>query len=122
MYTIIIKESFEASHYVLMPDGSLEPPHRHLWKLEVGVCSEKLDENGFAVEFLSLKKIIKNVLREIEGKDMNNIADFATNYPTAEIVSTYIYNNIKKHLPSGATLDYTILEEEEGCFVKYTDK
>jgi 6-pyruvoyltetrahydropterin/6-carboxytetrahydropterin synthase len=121
MYTVIIKESFEASHHVRMPCGSIEPPHCHKWKLETAVSCKDLDENGFAVEFLSLQKLIRKTVSNLNGKDINNITYFQANFPTAEIVSKYIYDSIKKSLPSGVTLEYTLLEEAPGCIVKYTD-
>ncbi|MFI4912075.1 MAG: 6-pyruvoyl trahydropterin synthase family protein [Sedimentisphaeraceae bacterium JB056] len=122
MYTVILKENFRASHYVRMPDGSIEKPHNHDWKLEVAVSTEELDNNGFAVEFLSLQDTIRNVLKKLDSRDLNQIDDFKPNFPTTEIVSKYVYDNIKKHLPFGVVLEYTLLEESKGCYIRYTEQ
>lgn len=122
MYTVIIKDNFIASHYVKMPDGSIEEAHEHNWKLDVALSTDKLDKNGFAVEFLELKSLIGDITQELEGNLLNNMEYFAPNFPTTEIVCKYVYDNLKNSLPFGATLEYTILEEAQGCCVKYAEK
>ncbi len=119
MFKVIITTDFEASHYVRMPCGKIEKPHNHTWKLEVAVSADKLDENGFAVEFGALKKTVSAVTARFESQCLNDFDDFEANFPTAESVCKYIYDNIKKQLPLKADMDYTLLEEAQGCCVKY---
>jgi len=121
MYTIIIKENFNAFHSVMLPCGTLEEPHKHNWQIEIGVKSEKLDKNGFAVEFLWLKDKLKDVVQVFEGKNLNETIFFTPNLPTAELVCKSVHDNLKKHLPKGVYMDYTLIEEAAGCLVKYTD-
>lgn len=121
MYTVIIETQFQASHFVRMPSGKIEEPHKHDWHLSVAVKTEQLDENGFAVEFLQLKKIIDQTIKQYDNKNLNELEIFNSNIPTTELVCKNIHREIKKRLPSDVYLDYTLLQEAKGFYVKYTD-
>ncbi len=120
MYTVIIEETFDAVHSVRMPDGVFEEPHCHNWMVQAAVHARELDENGFAIEFLYFKRLLKNILSALKDKNLNDLDCFQLNIPTAEAVCKYVYDNLKKSLPSGVYIEYTLVQEAKGCYVKYT--
>lgn len=122
MFTVIIQDSFTASHSVPLPSGKLEEPHEHNWLVEIAVKTDNLDKDGFAVEFLSLKEQLARVLMPLKEKNLNEIEDFSTNLPTAERVIKYVHDGVKTNLPCGVEMDYALIEEAQGCYVKYTNR
>lgn len=122
MYTVIIRDNFTATHYVTMPDGNVEQPHSHDWEVEIAVSSPQLDENGFAIEFGGLKERLGEVVNILRNKNINRLEYFNTNMATAETVCKFVYDNLKNYLPFGVVLEYTLIQEEKGCSVKYSHK
>lgn len=120
MYTVIIEQTFNAVHSVRMPDGIFETPHSHEWTVQAAVSAEGLDKDGFAIEFIYLRKLLENVLSPLKDKNLNEAQCLKPNIPTAETVCKYVYDNLKKSLPLGVSIEYTLIQEAKGCYIKYT--
>ncbi|AQQ70167.1 6-carboxy-5,6,7,8-tetrahydropterin synthase [Limihaloglobus sulfuriphilus] len=122
MYEVLIEYVFQASHAVCMPAGGLmEDMHSHEWRLKAAFGADKLDENGFAIEFSQAQSLIRDTLSPLEGKVLNNIPVFEGEIPTTEILSRYIYRNLKKRLQSDLKINYIELTEAPGCTVIYKE-
>ncbi len=119
MYTVIIEQTFAAVHSVRLPGGLIEQPHSHDWVVQAAVNAQRLDENGFAIEFIYFRNLLEKVLQTLKDKNLNELDCFEPNMPTTETVCKYVYNNLKKSLPLGVSLEYTLVQEAEGCYVKY---
>ena len=125
MYEVVIERSFPAVHKVIMPDGIWERSHEHVWKLEVAIKANKLDEYCFAIEFGEMQGIIDKAISVlagddlVSGEDLNEIEAFKDTIPTAEVVAKWIYEKISPELPIGVSLLYVDLTEAPGCRVKY---
>ena len=55
MYTIHKSIDIDFSHHVHGHRGACINLHGHTWKFEVGLAAERLDEEGFVVDFKELK-------------------------------------------------------------------
>ncbi len=115
-YSISVKESFEARHYVVMPDGKEEEPHGHKWVVEVLVSCKKLDNLGFVMDFHELQKIIRGAAAPMQSSFViNNLSSFKDNPPTAERMAEYFVNQIVGVLPERVKLESVRVEETPGC-------
>lgn len=123
MYSVIIKSSFKASHAVKMPDGTIEKPHWHDWKLASSFSRESLDELGFAIEFGHCQDIINSAIETLNNKNINELEIFTQNYPTTELIAKFIFEQIATRLlGTGITLDHIELTEQPNCLVRYSSQ
>jgi 6-pyruvoyltetrahydropterin/6-carboxytetrahydropterin synthase len=84
-----------------MPDGSKEPAHHHNWSVRVEVGAEKLNSSGFVIDFLSLRKMLDNIVAQFDNISLEKIDYFQQNSPSAENVAKYIYEKLESKLPNG---------------------
>lgn len=62
MYGITKEMTFEAAHRLLDYDGLCKYLHGHSYKVQISVCSEALDRNGFVIDFGELKMVANELL------------------------------------------------------------
>ena len=120
-YSISVKHTFDARHYVIMPDGSQEEPHFHTWNVNVSVSSKKLDNFGFVMDFHVLESIVKEASFPLTNCTViNSLASFKENPPTAERLAEYFVNQIIGKLPGNVKLESVEIEEAKNCHAKIT--
>lgn len=108
---------FEAGHHLKDYKGKCENPHGHSYKLEVTVKGRP-DERGLVIDFSDLKNIVKeNVIDKFDHKYLNHLFDFNT---SCENLIWIIWEEIKKHLPEGITLEKVVLWETSTSYVTLT--
>ncbi len=94
MRELIVKEKFSSAHFLENYKGKCEKMHGHTFLVEVHFQVDKLDSSGIAIDFTILKSYLKKVLPD--HKVLNEIYDFS---PSAENLSEYFFNFIKKDYP-----------------------
>ena len=59
MYNLIIKDKFEAAHYLPDYDGNCSRLHGHSWKIDIEVRFNKIQSDGMGIDFkdLALKEM-----------------------------------------------------------------
>lgn len=62
MYTLKVKDHFDAAHLLPLHEGKCKNLHGHRWEVEVVVEAEELDKCGMVVDFALIKDIIKRVV------------------------------------------------------------
>ncbi len=98
MFELIINEYFSAAHNLQGYQGQCENLHGHNWKVQVVVQAKKLNKIGLAIDFKDLKKHVKNVLAYLDHHYINDVPTFKKINPSAENISKFIYNHLKKAL------------------------
>ena len=86
MYTLIIKEHFDAAHFLENYTGKCANIHGHTWYAEVEIEGENLDKTGMVADFGDVKKIIKSLLPDHEF--LNRVLSIN---PTAENLSKHFF-------------------------------
>ncbi len=99
MFTVRIEDSFAAAHYIKNYHGKCENLHGHNYKVRVYVRGDELDRGGMLLDFSILKKALKEVFKELDHKNLNEIELFERFDPSAELIAKYIYDRIKPLLP-----------------------
>ncbi len=90
MYILRVKHHFDAAHYLKGYEGDCANLHGHTWQVELELTYDKLDDLGMAVDFKSVKKVLKELLPD--HKCLNDIYTFN---PTAENLARYLYEELK---------------------------
>jgi len=66
---------------LLKSGGKCEELHGHNFKVEVTVAAEELNSNGLLIDFRFLKKVLVEILEEIDHKYLNMLTSFCRKEP-----------------------------------------
>jgi len=94
IYTLTVKDHFDAAHYLYDYPGECRNLHGHTWDIEVSVEATQLCELGMVYDFALLKKDLKAVLAHYDHKNLNEIEPFDTISPTAENLARIIFEEL----------------------------
>jgi 6-pyruvoyltetrahydropterin/6-carboxytetrahydropterin synthase len=119
MFTISVERHFQASHQLILPDGSLEPVHKHDWVVTANVSSERVNNMGVVMNFQKLQAMIDKIIAGFNDSKLESISYFQQNNPSAENVAKYIYEKLRVELPEGVKLRNIRVVEEPGCSAKF---
>ena len=121
MFLISVETHFNASHQLVLPDGSKEPLHNHDWTVAANVSSDKLNNMGIVMNFQKLKAMVNEAVAEFDNSALETIEYFQRNNPSAENVAKYIYEKLYNKLPKGVKLRKISVIEEPGCFAEFSN-
>jgi len=119
MFTISVETQFQASHRLILADGSKEPVHSHKWSVTAAASSDKLNSIGLVMDFGRLRAMLDNIVAEFDSQTLEAISYFQKNNPSAENVARYIYEKLEPQLPKGVKLHEIKVVEEAGCSAKF---
>ena len=124
MFEIMIEDRFAAAHQLLGYGGPCENIHGHTWKVQVFLKGQDLGRTGMLFDFKEAKMILKDILKDYDHKNLNEIRFFKKDNPTAENIAKRIHDeyNIKLknvQTPRGASpiiiTKTTVWESEATC-------
>lgn len=113
MYEVKIETSFSAAHHLLNYKGNCENQHGHNWKVEVYVRGNNLDKSNILVDFKVLKKEVNLIMDKLDHKDINELDEFKNISPSSEIISKFIYDEVKKIFPNVSKV--SVWETQNSC-------
>ena len=102
MFELKVKTHFAAAHKLAMVGEKCENLHGHNWDVEVYVAGEQLNEAGVLVDFGEIKRSVREIMKELDHKYLNELEAFAHVQPSSEQIAIYIANRLK---PSMAEFD-----------------
>ncbi len=98
MYELLIESKFAAAHQLRGYQGKCEKLHGHNWRVTCTVTAERLNEQGLAIDFIDIKKALREVLDQLEHTFLNEIFPFTQINPSSENLAKWIYDNLSKKL------------------------
>lgn len=102
-----VKDTFQAAHYLKGYKGKCEKIHGHSFCVEVSIEVTELNSIGIGYDFKDIKKKLSTILPD--HTLLNDIFPFN---PTAENLSRYFFQELKKHYPIKAL---TVWESKDAC-------
>ena len=123
MYEVTIIKSFSAAHILSEIGGKCEELHGHNFKVEITVAAGELNSTGLLIDFRFLKKVLGEILEDIDHKHLNTLISFSDINPSAENISKYIYEKMKlKVKMAGVKVVRVKIWESENAAVTYIPK
>lgn len=123
MFELRIQVDFAAAHHLEGYPGDCARPHGHNWKVEVFARSEGLDSIGMAMDFRDLKRAAKELIAPWDHRDLNQLEDFKTLNPSAEVIAKLSYERLSEQLKSLAVhktrIDRVTVWENDRCSATY---
>ncbi|MDQ6674137.1 MAG: 6-carboxytetrahydropterin synthase [Chloroflexota bacterium] len=104
-FEVGIVAGFGARHHLVGDFGPASRTHAHTYRVEVSVSGTSLQSDGTLFDITRLQEALSSVIAELDGRDLNQIADLATPNPSAEVVAEYLVERIAPALQS-AGLDH----------------
>ena len=101
MFEVTVEQTFAAGHALRHYKGKCENVHGHNYRVQVTVEGERLNSIGLLVDFVELKRVVREVMGRLDHRFMNDLEPFTTVNPSAENVAKYFYDEIH----SGLNLD-----------------
>ena len=65
------RADFHAAHALGNYRGEPESPHTHHWQVAVRVGAPALGEEGYALDFHTVREILERAVRPLDGTDLN---------------------------------------------------
>lgn len=98
MYLIRKQFAFSASHHLvnLPSDHPCMCLHGHNYIAEIVLCADKVDKNGFVIDYLDLKSFKTYIDDELDHHHLNDLFDFPT---TAENLAKHLFDWAKRQWP-----------------------
>jgi 6-pyruvoyltetrahydropterin/6-carboxytetrahydropterin synthase len=119
IYELVVRSSFRANHCLRMPDGTVEPLHEHLWRVEAFFESDQLDEAGMVADFGRLRQEIADATSDLSGAKLNDLPAFTGSNPSTELLAKHIAERLVPRVPKGVTLEKVRVWETEDCAAAY---
>ena len=113
MFEVKIETFFSAAHHLLNYKGNCENQHGHNWKVEVFVKGNNLDKSNILIDFKLLKKEVNAIIDMLDHKDINELEMFKDVSPSSEIISKFIYDEVKKVFPNVSKV--SVWETQNSC-------
>ena len=95
MFEVSVTMEFAAAHRLNEYTGECSNIHGHTWKVETGIASPSLNEDGMVIDFRDLKSALRSVLDQYDHRYLNEIPPFNEINPTAENMAREIYGRLK---------------------------
>lgn len=121
MFTVTVETVFFAGHQITFDDGKVEDLHEHEWCARVAVESSKLDEQGFAVDFIWLKEQLQTIANGLVTPRLEEHQYFkeAKVNASAENIAKYIFEELAPQIKGEVKLACVEVQESPGCWAKY---
>lgn len=75
---------FTARHALASYLGSPEAPHTHLWKVAVRAAAERLNREGYSLDFHALHRLLDEAVAPLENHDLSRHPRIGSPSPSAE--------------------------------------
>ena len=119
MFELIVKGDIASAHYLRDYEGPCKNLHGHTWNVEVVLASQQLDKIGMVIDFVDVKKKLKEFLSPLDHVCLNDLPYFKTVNPTTENLAKYIYQNFSKHILPLKLKQVQVWESETSSVVYY---
>jgi 6-pyruvoyltetrahydropterin/6-carboxytetrahydropterin synthase len=120
MYQVSVESHFDAAHFLRDYHGKCENLHGHRYKVVVSIQTNKLDEGGLAYDFVELKQRLNKIISQFDHNFLNDVPPFDKINPSAENISTAIYDGLKPELPADLIISSVqVWETPQNCITYY---
>lgn len=98
VYELYIETHFSAAHALRGYEGDCSRLHGHNWIVRVYVRCRKLNEIGIGLDFRMIKDKVREVLRELDHTNINELPLFCETNPSSENIARYLYAELGRHI------------------------
>jgi len=111
-WVIHSQTSFNASHALTSYLGQPEESHQHLWEVAIRVGTEGLNEEGYALDFHEVHRVLEIAVAPLRESDLNQHPEIGCPTPSAERLAEVVADELQASLAviGGALLTVSVWE------------
>lgn len=98
VFEIYVETHFSAAHALRGYPGDCARLHGHNWIVRVFVRCRELDDTGIGIDFRVVKEHVREVLRELDHCNMNEIPPFSEQNPSSENIARHLYRELGRRI------------------------
>ena len=98
MFEVSVEYTFAAGHALRGYKGKCENVHGHNYKVHLVVGGEELDSTGMLIDFVEVRKLIKELVERLDHRFLNDVAPFDKLNPSAENIAKYFSDELEPHV------------------------
>jgi 6-pyruvoyltetrahydropterin/6-carboxytetrahydropterin synthase len=111
MFEVSADQTFAAGHALRGYQGKCENVHGHNYRVRVTLQGEELNSIGLLVDFVDIKRAMKEIIEYWDHKFINDLPPFDKLNPTAENMAWWFCQQMQEKLQGGlAQVPVTIKE------------
>jgi len=117
MYELKVLTRFAAAHQLQVAQ-KCENLHGHNWKVEVCVEGDHLDDAGVLIDFGVIKRHVRDIMKELDHKFLNELDAFKDSYPpSSENIARYVAVRLQRAIKNAAVkvCSVTAWESDDAC-------
>ena len=115
MHEITLRKRFSAAHNLREYRGKCERLHGHNYRVDIVLCSDRLNATGMVMDFQEVKRLAALVTDKLDHAYLNEVAPFDDLNPTAENIACHIADEMAARLPDGVSVKSVTCWESEDC-------
>ncbi len=117
MFELKIISTFAAAHQLKMVAEKCENLHGHNWKIEACVTGDQLNNAGVIIDFGDIKKILSEIIAELDHKFLNEHEWFNGLNPSSETIAMRISQELDNRIndPAIKVSSVTAWESDDAC-------
>ena len=121
---MVVKEfTFDSAHYLPNYDGPCSRLHGHTYRLQIGIKGGTDSKSGMVMDFVELKRIVRDYLDVLDHHCLNEVTSFDFPYqnPTAERMVTWLSLCLLHHFvdPEMPNLEFIRLYETPTSYAEW---
>lgn len=98
MFEVTVEHTFAAGHALREYKGKCENVHGHNYRVQVTVEGRELNRIGLLVDFVELKRAVRQVGEFFDHKFVNDLEPFTVLNPSAENMAKFFYDEVARAL------------------------
>lgn len=115
LWRLTVRSEFSSAHALRHYRGKCENIHGHNYGVEVTVEGRVLSaDTELVMDFSELKKLLKNVLDNLDHQLLNRVPPFDSHNPSSENLSWYIWQRMQPGIPDNVRL-YSVTVSEKAA-------
>jgi 6-pyruvoyltetrahydropterin/6-carboxytetrahydropterin synthase len=95
MFEVSVEYTFAAGHALRGYKGKCENVHGHNYKVQLVVAGEQLDATGMLMDFVEVRKNIKELVERLDHRFLNDVPPFDVLNPSAENIAKYFSDELE---------------------------
>jgi 6-pyruvoyltetrahydropterin/6-carboxytetrahydropterin synthase len=112
MYELHVTERFSAAHHLCGYGDPCEQVHGHNWKVTAFVHCGQLDAIGLGIDFRVLRRHLREVLADLDHRDLNGTRWFRETNPSAEHLARHVHDRLVERLAGAPARVARVLVQE----------
>ena len=120
MFTVAVRQRFEARHALLVPSGREASPHAHRYLFELVLEGPRLGHDGYLVDIDLVKRTMRDLVERYAGRMLNDVPELRGLNPSLESFARLLWSEATTAL-TGAELARVrvVLWEDDEAWAAY---